>query len=110
MVGIAAKGRAVTAIPGHACFGVFMGVFYGLARSCDYIGEKGRSDFFSAMAVVVPVLLHGAYDYIASLETTSDFSWIFIVFVLCLFAVSFFLVGKMSRNDRYIRRTYRTFR
>ena len=23
--------RAVTAVPGHACFGVFMGVFYGLA-------------------------------------------------------------------------------
>lgn len=26
--------RAVTAVPGHACFGVFMGIFYGLARGC----------------------------------------------------------------------------
>ena len=24
--------RAVTAVPGHACFGVFMGVWYGLAK------------------------------------------------------------------------------
>ena len=24
--------RALTAIPGHACFGVFMGVFYGIAK------------------------------------------------------------------------------
>ena len=27
--------RAVTAIPGHACFGVFMGVFYGIAKHHD---------------------------------------------------------------------------
>jgi len=60
--------------------------------------------------VVVPVLLHGAYDYIASMETTSDFSWIFIVFVLCLFIVSFYLVNKMSKNDRYISRSYMNFR
>ena len=30
--------RAVTAVPGHACFGVFMGVFYSLAKSNDYVG------------------------------------------------------------------------
>ena len=27
--------RAVTAVPGHACFGVFMGTFYGLAKRYD---------------------------------------------------------------------------
>ncbi len=96
--------RAVTAIPGHACFGVFMGVFYGLAKSHDYLGDKGSADFYSVLSVVVPVLLHGAYDYIASMESSSDLSWVFIVFVLCLFAVSFLLVSRMSKNDRYINR------
>ena len=46
--------RAVTAIPGHACFGVFMGVFYGLAKSNDYIGNRGLSDFFNVLAYVHP--------------------------------------------------------
>ena len=32
--------RAVTAIPGHACFGVFMGIFYGLARGNAYLGKE----------------------------------------------------------------------
>lgn len=27
--------RAVTAVPGHACFGVFMGAWYGLAKRYD---------------------------------------------------------------------------
>ena len=87
-----------------------MGVFYGLAKSNDYIGNKGLSSFYNVMAVVVPVLLHGAYDYIASMETTSSSSWYFIVFVLILFVVSLILVNKMSKNDRYITRSYMNFR
>ena len=93
--------RAVTAVPGHACFGVFMGVFYSLAKSNDYLGNKQRASFFNTLAVVVPVLLHGAYDYIASIEVR-DFSWTFIIFVVALFAVSFLLVNRMAKNDRYL--------
>ena len=98
--------RAVTAVPGHACFGVFMGVFYSLAKSNDYMGNKERSSFFNVLAVVVPVLLHGAYDYIASMEV-QDFSWIFIIFVVALFAVSFLLVNRMAKNDHYLAGSWR---
>ena len=35
--------RAVTAIPGHACFGVFMGVFYGTAKKLEHRGHAGAS-------------------------------------------------------------------
>ena len=31
--------RAVTAVPGHAIFGVFMGYFYGYAKLSDYWGR-----------------------------------------------------------------------
>lgn len=98
--------RAVTAVPGHACFGVFMGVFYSLAKSNDYMGNKERSSFFNVLAVVVPVLLHGAYDYIASMEV-QDFSWTFIIFVVVLFAVSFLLVNRMAKNDHYLAGSWR---
>ena len=98
--------RAVTAVPGHACFGVFMGVFYSLAKSNDYMGNKERSSFFNVLAVVVPVLLHGAYDYIASMEV-QDFSWTFIIFVVVLFAVSFILVNRMAKNDHYLAGSWR---
>ena len=98
--------RAVTAVPGHACFGVFMGVFYSLAKGCDYAGQVEKSKLFRILAVVIPVLLHGAYDYIASMET-ADFSWTFIIFVVAMFAVSFILVNRMSKNDRYLYRSWR---
>ena len=71
--------RAVTAIPGHTCFGVFMGVFYGLARRSENGNDHDRSIAFRIAAVVIPALLHGAYDYIASTDTTV---WYFVGFIV----------------------------
>ncbi len=91
--------RAVTAIPGHACFGVFMGVFYGLAKRCQRGGDLQTAKQLRILAIVVPAVLHGAYDYIASVNSGA---WIFVLFVAALFLVSYLLVGKMSREDRMI--------
>ena len=91
--------RAVTAIPGHTCFGVFMGVFYGLARRAGNENDFDRSRVYRRAAVLIPALLHGAYDYIASTDSTV---WYFVGFIVILFAVSYRLIVKMSRNDRYI--------
>lgn len=93
--------RAVTAIPGHACFGVFMGIFYGLSRGNAFIGKKVASKIFRILAVVIPALIHGLYDYIASSGSSSSANIGFIVFILVLFGLSFHLVGKMSKNDKY---------
>lgn len=92
--------RAVTAIPGHACFGVFMGVFYGLARGYALIGKKKLSKAFRVLSIVIPALLHGAYDYIATLGNKGS-SLIFTGFVIVLFGISFYMVNRMSKNDRY---------
>ncbi len=97
--------RAITAIPGHACFGVFMGVFYGIAKKYDYAGHKKESKTFRIMGIAFATLLHGFYDYAASCESPL-FQWVFIAFVVIMFAVSYILVGKMSRNDQYIDRHY----
>ena len=92
--------RAVTAIPGHTCFGIFMGVFYGCARGYAYLQEKTTSKVFRILCVFIPALIHGAYDYIASMQTPNA-EWIFLVFILCLFVVSYLLARHMSKNDRY---------
>ena len=93
--------RAVTAIPGHASFGVFMGVFYGIAKRCDYRGNKSGASFFRCMAILVPALLHGAYDYIATMEAESG-DWSFLVFIIIMFIISYILIGKQAKKDRPI--------
>lgn len=91
--------RALTAIPGHACFGVFMGVFYGLAKRCERAGNPQRSKAYRLLAVAVPVILHGVYDYIASVNTSV---WSFVAFVAVMFVAAYALVSRASKNDRYI--------
>lgn len=101
--------RAVTAIPGHTCFGVFMGLLYGCSRGYAYLQEGTKSKLLRILCVLIPSLIHGAYDYIASMQTKNA-DWIFLVFILCLFAVSYLLAKRMSQNDRYFNMNRQDYR
>ena len=93
--------RSVTAIPGHACFGVFMGTFYGITKKYDYAGEKGKTVLFTILSLIIPMLIHGAYDYIAALEQ-QDAGWYFLAFIFVFFVISYILVGQVSKKDIFI--------
>ena len=93
--------RAVTAVPGHACFGVFMGIWYGAARRYANEGDMRGAHICRRRALWLPVLIHGMYDFIASLDF--DYSGlIFIGFILVVFLAALRRVKIVSRNDRYI--------
>ncbi len=93
--------RAVTAIPGHACFGVFMGAWYGMAKLYANRGDESRSRLCRKLSFVVPVLLHGAYDYIAVRGSMGN-SLIFFGFILVLFIFAFRKVKQLARQDQHI--------
>ncbi|MCR5716773.1 MAG: PrsW family intramembrane metalloprotease [Lachnospiraceae bacterium] len=97
--------RAVTAIPGHASFGVLMGAFYGLSAAQFYLGNPEKSKRLRVMAVLVPAIVHGFYDYLASTPTMYGEGY-FAVFVIVLFLVAYRMVSKLSKNDAYFHRTY----
>ena len=82
--------RAVTAVPGHACFGVFMGTWYGLAKKQQLWGQEDLSVVSRTVAVVLPVLIHGTYDLLATMGNT----WIFILFIGVMFS------GTVFNRDR----------
>ena len=94
--------RAVTAIPGHACFGVFMGTWYGMAKRRAAAGDEEGSKRMRTRALLVPALLHGFYDFSASAESDT-MSIVFLVFVVLMFVTAYRLVKHVSANDSYIR-------
>ena len=93
-----AVARAVTAIPGHASFGVFMGVWYGAAKRYDMAGFAEESKRARQRALWIPVLLHGTYDFIATYEN-EWMSLVFLVFVIWMFRTALKLVKKTSAAD-----------
>ena len=90
--------RAVTAVPGHACFGVIMGAWYGLAKRKQQQGWNSASRLARFLAVLLPTIVHGVYDYIATAETSSIH---FIMFVVIMFAICFYTVKRLSADDKY---------
>ena len=98
---LTAMARAVTAVPGHACFGVFMGAWYGAAKRWQQRGKKQRSCLARWMAFLVPALLHGLYDFIAAFPA-ENMGWLFLGFVLLLFLASLRLVRHTARGDSYL--------
>jgi RsiW-degrading membrane proteinase PrsW (M82 family) len=91
--------RAVTAVPGHACFGVFMGILYGIAKKEERSGYEQNAKILRVFSVIVPAVIHGAYDYVATVNSGTG---AFIIFIIALFALAYMLVDRASKNDRYI--------
>ncbi len=96
-----AVARALTAVPGHACFGVFMGVWYGIAKRYDLYGEVDRSRRARRLCVCIPALLHGCYDFIASLES-EVFVLVFLAFIVAMFITALRIVKRLSARDQYM--------
>ena len=55
--------RAVSAIPGHTCDGVFMGYYLGLAKVSSANGREDLKTKNMIFSILIPTILHGIYDY-----------------------------------------------
>ena len=98
--------RMFTAVPGHACFAVFMGFFYSKAKFASITKNKGKSALFTLLAMIVPIVLHGIYDAIlmgggaaGEILATGLSILVWIGFVIAMFVVSIILIVKTSRHD-----------
>jgi len=67
--------RAITAVPAHAIFGITMGFYFGLARF-----YKTEEKVLKTKALLIPMLLHGVYDFILF----TGLAWLTVVFVVFL--------------------------
>lgn len=91
--------RAITAVPAHGCFGVFMGVWYGYAKRMRIVNETKMEKKCLRLSLLFPILIHGAYDYILSIEVSA---LIFFAFVIVMFFATYSVVKAMSKDDYYL--------
>ncbi len=98
--------RMFTSIPGHACFGVYMGFFYSRAKYAKLTKKNGKFALHLILAMLIPALIHGVYDAILMGGGSSDelvlagitlILW--LIFMAGMFASSIVLIVKSSKND-----------
>ncbi len=94
--------RALTAVPAHALFGVTMGFYFSYAK---FLPESKNK--YLALCIIIPVLLHGIYDFILMwqanlLEHHPEFAvfltLVFIAFVVFLWIQGFKKIKKLSAD------------
>ena len=90
--------RALLAIPGHASFSVFMGVYYGRARLLENLGDDAGSRRCLRRGYFFAVFLHGFYDTCA-MTGTAQSSVVFLVFVIFMFIAAFRALKRESATD-----------
>jgi len=97
--------RALLAVPLHTFCGVFMGYYYGLAKQSEINQRKDLQGRNMLLSVLVPVLLHGFYDYCLITENTI-LLLVFFVFVILLYIFAFRRIIKLSKITVALRPTY----
>ena len=89
--------RALTAVPAHAIFGVAMGYYLSLARF-----NPQKKSYYLSLAILIPILLHGFYDFIIFSEN----EWLLLLFVpyiVFMWIYGFKKMKKHSENSQFKR-------
>lgn len=73
--------RALFPVSSHALFGVIMGYYFGKAKMSPLNVKRNI-----ALALIIPVLLHGIYNYILH-DISSNWLYLLIPFMAALWAI-----------------------
>ena len=86
--------RAIFSIPGHAMFGVVMGVGVGTAKWMETMGQRQQAQALLRKAWLTAAVLHGFYDFLLV-----GFGWIFYPYFIGLVIYVVRLLRKSARED-----------
>ena len=84
--------RALLSVPGHACDGIFMGYYLSMAKTSS---SKELSRKYLFMSILVPMLLHGFFDF-CLFSKMIIFIVLFFIFVIFLYIFSIKKIKKVS--------------
>lgn len=86
--------RAIFSIPGHAMFGVIMGLSFSQASWAQRHGQREQAAAQQKRAWLLPALLHGAYDFLLV-----GFGGLFYVYFFGLVLYVVRLLRRAARED-----------
>lgn len=93
--------RAITAVPSHAIDGIAMGFHFGIAK---FYPQKRKIQL--VYALVIPIILHGIYDFIL-FSKMNQLGIIFFIYLVYIWLIGFKRIKILSDVSIYRRNTKR---
>ena len=97
--------RGIFTVPGHACDGFFMGYYLSFAKLYGMQGDSFKSKHYLRLSLLVPILLHGFYDY-CLFSRNIILILLFIIFIITLYVITLKRIKKISLSNRKLRYNY----
>ena len=102
--------RMFTAVPLHALCAVYMGFYYSKAKEASIYADRRSERRNKRRALFIPILVHGFYDFLLSIDADVEGESAFLVsfliwiaFVIVMFIISLKLVKKASLADDFFK-------
>lgn len=93
--------RGVLTVPAHVFFAIFMGYYLGLAKHYRRYNSKKKEKKFLILSYVVPIVLHGFFDYCLFSQSITGLIF-FLIFMFILYIISFKTVKEVSELRKHI--------
>ena len=91
--------RGIISVPAHAFYAVTCGFFLGLAKEMSMRHKTKNTVLYLLLALLVPMLLHGIFDFLLLTENSIGF-YIFFSFVAGLYILAFYLVKITHKHKK----------
>ncbi len=88
--------RAILSVPGHCTFAIFMGYFLGNAKLFEVKGQKGKSWLWLFLALLLPTLQHGFFDFCLFMEN----GWLVLVFLAFVLVCDVIAIVRIARSEK----------
>lgn len=93
--------RGITAVPSHAADAVLMGTYLSIAKTYKLKGNRDKEKKNLILALVVPMLAHGFYDFCLS-SGSLLFLLAILVVEIAIFVYCIKKINKISKENNHI--------
>ena len=91
--------RAITSVPAHAFYAIASGFFLGYAKEYSINKNKKMTIICILLALIIPILLHGTFDFLLLTDNGILFG-IFFSFVALLYIFSFYAIKRINKDKK----------
>lgn len=94
--------RSVTAVPMHCCCAIYMGFFFGQQKLHEAQGDRALASKDQLYSLLVPILMHGFYDF----GVSSEYPFVIQVtfgLMITMYVLAYYRVRTSSAGDTRFR-------